>query len=133
MTLGLSHVALGGALMACLAGFGGYVHGIDVGQAREQAAQKRADDAAAAVTKKLQSQINASDERFAATEHARQSSVREIYHESQKVIERPVYRAVCVDADGVGLLDRAAGTANGTDDIIALVGDTRPIAQSPAD
>lgn len=133
MTLGLSHVALGGALMACVAGFGGYVHGIGVGEAREQAVQKRADDAADAVTKKLQSQIDASDERYQATEYGRQSSVREIYHETQKVIDRPIYRTVCVDADGVGLLDRAAGTANGTDDIFALVGDTRPIAQGPTD
>jgi hypothetical protein len=132
MKIGLPYLALAGALAACVAGIGGYIHGVGVGVAREQAAQKRADDARAAATKALQSQIDASTERHQASEYARQSNVREIYHESQKVIERPVYRSVCVDADGVGLLDRAAATAN-SDDLFGLAGDTRPIAQSPAD
>lgn len=127
-----THIAFAGALAACVAGFGGYVHGVGVGEAREQAVQKRANDAAAKVREQLQDKIDASDQRFASTENARQGSVREIRHESEKIIERPVYRTVCVDPDGVGLLDRAADTAN-SEDIWALVGDTRPIAQSPAD
>ncbi|MBB6191516.1 hypothetical protein FHS51_001743 [Sphingobium wenxiniae] len=132
MTLGLSHVAMAGALAACAAGIGGYFHGVSMGVSQEQAAQKRADDAREAERQKLQGQIDASNERFQAGEYARQSAVREIYHESQKVIERPVYRNVCVDADGVGLLDRAAATAN-RDDIWGIAGDTRPIAERPAD
>lgn len=113
MTIGLSHVILAGALTTCAAGIGGFFYGTNVGAAQEQAAQKRADDAARAERDKLQGQIDASTERSQAAEYARQSNVREIYHESQKVIERPVYRNVCIDADGVSLLDRAASVANG--------------------
>jgi hypothetical protein len=113
MTVGLSHLALAGALAACVSGIGGFFYGTRVGVAQEQAAQRRADNAAEAMRRKLQGRIDASTERAQAAEYARQSGVREIYHESQKVIERPVYRNVCIDADGVRLLDRAAAIANG--------------------
>lgn len=115
MTFGLSHLALGGALLACAAGLGGYVHGIGVGEAREQAAQKRVDDARETERRKLQAQIDAATEVAQAAEYTRQDQVREITRETQKVIERPVYRNLCVDADGVRLLDRAAAVANGAD------------------
>lgn len=113
--LGASHLAMAGALAACLAGIAAYVHGVGVGEARELAARKRADDAAEAVRRQLQGQIDATAQQHQAAEYARQSNVREIYHESQKIIERPVYRNVCIDADGVRLLDAAAATANGAD------------------
>lgn len=132
MTFGLIHIAMAGALAACAAGMAGYVHGVGVGTAREQAAQHHADLQADKVRQQLQRQIDASVERHQITEQARQTNVREIYHESQKVIERPVYRNVCIDADGVGLLDRAAATAN-ADDLWGVAGDTRPIADRPAD
>ncbi len=106
-------LALGAALAACLIGIGGFAYGVHVGAAQEQADQKRADDAREAERAKLQAQIDASSQQHQAAEYARQGAVREIYHESQKVIDRPVYRNVCLDADGVGLLDRAAATANG--------------------
>ena len=130
--IGKAHLAMAAALAACAAGMGGYVHGLGVGHAQEQAAQKRVDDARDAERRKLQGQIDAATERAQAAEIARQSNVREIYHESQKVVERPVYRNVCVDADGVGLLDRAAAIANG-EDLLGLVGDTRRIAPGAAD
>ena len=130
--IGKSHLALAAALAACAAGMGGFLYGTGVGVAQEQAAQKRADDAHRAATEKLQGQIDASTVRAQSAEYARQGSVREIHHETQHVIERPVYRNVCVDADGVGLLDRAAATAN-SEDLWGISGDTRPIADSPAD
>lgn len=130
--IGKSHLAMAAALAACSAGIGGFLYGTSIGAAQEQAAQKRADDAERAASEKLQGQLDASAESAQTAEIARQGSVREIYHESQKVIERPVYRSVCVDADGVGLLDRAAATAN-SEDIWGIAGDTRPIAQGAAD
>lgn len=130
--IGKSHLAMAAALAACTAGIGGFFYGTSVGVAKEQAAQKRADDAREAERKKLQGKLDASSEAAQAKEYARQGSVREIYHESQKVIERPVYRSVCVDADGVGLLDRAAATAN-SEDLWGIAGDTRPIAEGAAD
>ena len=130
--IGKSHLAMAAALAACAAGIGGFFYGTSVGVAQEQASQKRADDAREAERKKLQGKLDASSEAAQAKEYARQGSVREIYHESQKVIERPVYRSVCVDADGVGLLDRAAATAN-SEDLWGIAGDTRPIAEGAAD
>ena len=111
--IGFSHLALAGALASCVAGIGGFFYGTHIGAAQEQAAQKRADDAAEAERQKLQGQIDALAGAHQAAEYARQTSVREIYHESQKIVERPVYRNVCIDADGVRLLDRAAQVANG--------------------
>ncbi|MES2173300.1 MAG: hypothetical protein V4523_05065 [Pseudomonadota bacterium] len=130
--IGRSHLVMAAALAACAAGIGGFLYGTGVGVAQEQAAQKRADDARNAATKKLQEQMDASSERHQTKEYARQSNVREIYHESQKIVDRPVYRNVCIDDDGVGLLDRAAATAN-SDDLWGISGDTRPIADRPAD
>jgi hypothetical protein len=129
--IGMSHIALAGALAACLAGIGGFAYGTRVGAAQEQAAQKRADDAADAERAKLQSQIDAGAQGHQSAEYARQANVREIYHETQKVIERPVYRNVCVDADGVGLLDRAAATANGQG-LAGTAGATAGVAAGPA-
>jgi hypothetical protein len=111
--IGRSHLALVGALAACLAGIGGFAYGTRVGIAQEEAAQKRADDAADAEREKLQGQIDAGAQAHQSAEYNRQAHVREIYHETQKVIERPIYRNVCIDADGIGLLDRAAAVANG--------------------
>lgn len=111
--IGRAHLILAAALAACLAAIGGFAYGVRVGAAQEQAARKRADDARETQRQQLQGRIDASAQRAQAAEYARQGDVRDIYHESQKIIERPVYGAVCVDADGVGLLDRAAATANG--------------------
>ena len=130
--IGKSHLAMAAALAACAAGIGGFFYGTSIGVAQEQATQKRADDAREAERRKLQSKLDASSEAAQVKEYARQGRVREIYHESQKVIERPVYRSVCVDADGVGLLDRAAATAN-SEDLWGIAGDTRPITQGAAD
>lgn len=130
--IGRSHLVLAAALAACAAGMGGFLYGTGVGVAQEQAAQKRTDDAHRAATEKLQGQIDASTLRAQTAEYARQGNVREIYHESQKIVDRPVYRNVCVDADGVGLLDRAAATAN-SEDLWGISGDTRPIADRAAE
>ncbi|KFL45555.1 hypothetical protein IL54_0964 [Sphingobium sp. ba1] len=129
--IGRSHLALAAALAACLTGAAGFAYGLSVGAAQEQAAQRRADAARYAKRAKLQGQIDASTEQHQSAEYSRQNNVRTIYRESQKIVDRPVYSTLCVDADGVGLLDRAAATANG-DDIWGIAGDTRPIADSPA-
>lgn len=111
--IGRSHLALAAALAACAAGIAGFVYGTRVGVTQEQAAQKRAHDAAEAERAKLQGQIDASAQAHQAAEYTRQAKVREIHRETLKVIDRPIYRNVCIDTDGVGLLDRAAAIANG--------------------
>lgn len=129
--IGVTHLALAGALAACVAGIGGFAYGTRVGTAQEVASQKRADDAARAVREQLQGKIDAGAELHQSAEYARQANVREIYHETQKIIERPVYRNVCVDADGVGLLDRAAAIANG-ESLARPAGTTAGAAEGPA-
>ena len=37
---------------------------------------------------------------------------RDIQHETIRIIDRPIYRSSCIDADGVGLLDRARAASN---------------------
>lgn len=127
----IKNIALAGALAAGIAGIGGFIYGMHIGGLEERAAQKRIDDAVEAERAKLQSQIDASAQAHQSAEYARQANVREIYHESQKVIERPVYRNVCVDADGVGLLDRAAAAANG-EGLAGAAGGAAGAAAGPA-
>lgn len=129
--IGASHLAFASALAACLTGIGGFAYGVRVGTAQEQAAERRADAAAQAKRDERQSQIDASAQQHQAKEQTRQTNVREIYHESQKIIERPVYRTVCIDPDGVGLLDRAAAAANGQG-VAAAAGPAPGAAQGPA-
>lgn len=109
----LSHLALAAALAACVAGIGGFAYGVKVGTAQEQAAQKRADEAAEAERAKRQDAADRAAEQHQAAEYNRQANTREITREVATIIERPVYSSTCVDADGVGLLDRAAAVANG--------------------
>lgn len=109
----LSHLALAGALAACVAGIGGFAYGVNVGSAQEQAAQKRADDAVEVERRKREAAIDASSQQHQAAEYDRQANTREITREVATIIERPVYRSTCLDADGVRLLDHAAAVANG--------------------
>ena len=124
--------AIAAALAACLAAISGFAYGVNVGETRQRANQARVDAASETEQRKIQEKIDAAVERRQAQEYARQSAVREIRHESEKIIEHPVYGAVCVDADGVSLLDRAAATANG-DSVAAPSGATHPLAIGPAD
>ena len=103
-----SHVAVAGLLLSVAAGLGGYVEGVRVGVARVEAAQKRAQDAAAQTRETRQDGVDRSALAHQAAETARRTETREIAHEVEKIVERPVYRDRCVDADGVRLLDRAA-------------------------
>lgn len=106
-------LALGALLCACLCAIGGFFYGVATGKAGEQAARQQLADVHAHQVASLQQRIDSQARQAQAAEYARQHNVRTIYHESQKIIERPLYRAICIDADGVGLLDRAAATANG--------------------
>lgn len=91
----------------------GFAGGVTVGRAMCQngyfkAAQKAEAKHAAVVTS-----AQALDQQAADREVGRQTIVREIVREVPKLVDRPVYRNVCVDADGVQLLQRAVDAANG--------------------
>jgi len=103
----------GGVILGVAALGGAYVEGRMDGAHIEQSAQARADKAAQRVRDELQGQIDQSAGQHQADENQRQQSVREIDHEKETIVERPVYSNVCVDADGLSLLQRAAANANG--------------------
>lgn len=72
--------------------------------------------AAAAAQEKREKQIvtaQAADAKAAEADVQRETIVREITREVPRIIDRPVYRNVCVDADGVRLIGRAVEAANG--------------------
>jgi hypothetical protein len=104
---------------ACLLLAAIYAFGRHDGAAIEQAAQTRAVRAAAAASSSAQTQIDKLTADAARAEQDRQSSVREVRHETKRVIERPIYRTVCVDPDGVQLIAKAAAIANGESQSVA--------------
>lgn len=107
------YVALGGVLAFVAAVSGAFFEGKKV-EAGEQARTKlTALTDAIADGKAKGAQINELEAERQNLENLRQSAVREIYHETAKIIERPVYKTVCIDQDGVNLLDRAADVASG--------------------
>ncbi|MFC4256678.1 hypothetical protein GRI97_15865 [Altererythrobacter xixiisoli] len=101
------------ALLVIGSALAGYLRGFDAGRDHEQSALAKARAEHEREQRALQAKIDAATARYQSAEYARQGNVREIYRESQSIVERPVYRNVCIDADGVSLLDRAAAAANG--------------------
>jgi len=129
--MGNGYVAAGALLLAGLAGAGGYFHGLDTGRTRERAENFKAITAAQDAADRLRREIaDHAMEAFSADQR-RQDTVREIRHESREIVERPVFRNICIDPDGVRLLDRAADAANGHDPA-ASSGDAARAAESPA-
>lgn len=132
MSLALAGYAGAGALaLAALAGLGGYAHGVDVGSQRERAATFEQVNKANEARDRLRVQIEQAAIRHMEADQNRQSTQREIVRESVKIVDRPVYRNVCIDGDGVRLLDRAADAANGAngDDPVAPAGDAGDAAE----
>ncbi len=107
-------LALGGVAM--LLGSHGfvYVKGRGDGAAHVEARYGRAIGKAQKAMRKAQTRLDGIGAAGAAAAADQQQETRSIYHETLRVIERPIYRTVCVDGDGVGLLDRAAVNANRT-------------------
>lgn len=109
----MTYLRLGLGIGVLLALIGAFFYGQHVGTQRCEAAHLKA--AAAAQEKREQQigQAQAADAKSAEADAQRQTIVREITREVPKVIDRPVYRNVCIDADGVRLIARAVEAANG--------------------
>lgn len=104
---------LGGAVIGLLALIGAFFYGQGVGKAKCERSHLAAQ---AEANHKRDLQIAAAqdaDAELAEQDVARETIVREITREVPRIIDRPVYRNVCVDADGVRLIRRAVGAANG--------------------
>lgn len=113
--IGSGYLAAGALALAAMTGAAGYFHGLDTGRNRERLANLTSVEKANADRDKLRGAIEQETIQHLTADQARRDTVREIYRESHQVTERPVYRNVCIDADGVLLLDRAAAAANSDD------------------
>jgi hypothetical protein len=130
--IGQGYLAAGALLMAVAAGGAGYFHGVEVGRDRAERSQREAVDRAHAERDRLRAQIETAAIEHVKADQARQATNREIIRESSQIIERPVYRAQCVDPDGVRIADRAADAANGADRAAAPPGAAAGAAEGQA-
>lgn len=115
MTALRPYLALFGAVLAVAILVAVYVAGRRDGRAIADGKQAAIEQAVAAERKKNETAVAATDAAGAVKETDRQSLVREITRETHTITDRPVYRNVCVDGDGVRLIDRATLVANGGD------------------
>jgi hypothetical protein len=106
------YAIVGGLVLSVAALGGSYIAGRMDGAHIEQAAEAKADKAAQKVRDEKQGQIDTASQQHQSDENARQQAVREIDHEKQTIIERPVFSNVCLDDDGLRLLQSAADNAN---------------------
>ena len=104
---------LGSAIGALLLVVGAFFYGRHVGYTECDNDHLKAAAAAQEKREKQIGQAQAGDAKAAEADVQRETIVREITREVPKVIDRPVYRNVCVDADGVRLIERAVEAANG--------------------
>lgn len=109
----MSYLRLGLAIGALLACIGAFFYGQNVGKAKCQASYAAAEAKVRADREKTIGRAQEQDAAAAVANVQRETIVREITREVPKIIDRPVYRNVCVDADGVRLIERAVEAANG--------------------
>lgn len=101
------------ALVAIAAIGTAYLKGRSDGAGLQRAAQAKVDQRAAAAARRIARAANVIDQRLAAAQGAQRAEIREIVREVPTVVQRPVYRNVCIDDAGVQLLERAVAAANG--------------------
>ena len=87
----------------------GYARGIAHVEARDARAAARIE----AARVRLVARLDTLEGALAAARQRQDESFTEIRHAVAPIILRPIYRAACIDADGVGLLDRARAAADG--------------------
>lgn len=107
------YAALGGVGLFIAATTGAFFEGKHVAQG--EAAREKLGQLVQALNERdaKQKQIDQLEKAATQREQDRQVEVRNVYTEIPKLIDRPVYRNVCVDGDGVRLLDRAQAAAGG--------------------
>ena len=108
-----SYLRLGLAIGVLLALIGSFFYGQSVGKAKCEVAYAKAADKARARRDATIRDAQEQDLIGAAANIERETIVREITREVPRIIDRTVYRNVCVDADGLRLIDRAVDAANG--------------------
>jgi hypothetical protein len=109
---GNPYVLLGGAALLIATHATAYLQGRGDGAASVQAKYAQATGKALAAMRRGEATIQMINGRFTAATQIQTTNNREIRNAAQLVLSRPVYASPCVDADGVGLLDRARANAN---------------------
>lgn len=111
MTLSWGWIA---GVLALLAALGGaYLQGRSDGAAVTRDKYAKAEKALDDAVQKTAIAARLADAQIIAAERTRQVEVRSITREIPKIIVRDSYRGQCIDADGVHLVERAVGAANG--------------------
>lgn len=93
-----------------------YMKGRGAGAASVQTKYERVAAKVAAAMARAQIRMDAIGVMGAEASREQDQENRSIYRETLRIIKRPIYRNVCLDPDGVSLLDRAAANANRTPD-----------------
>lgn len=109
------YLALIGAVVAVALLAAAYIAGRRDGRAIADGKQAAVERAVRAERDKREAAIATGETAGAARETDRQEKVREVYRETNTVTERPVYRNICIDGDGLRLIERATAIANGDD------------------
>lgn len=109
----MTYLRVGIAIGVLLALVGAFFYGQGVGKAKCEVAYARAADKARIKRDATIRDAQEQDAIGAAANIERETIVREITREVPKIIDRPVYRNVCVDDAGLRLIDRAVDAANG--------------------
>lgn len=85
----------------------------------KKAYQKGRDDMALEISNRLKEEaikqaeeFRASSEKYQTDKAERQEKERIQYVEVQKIVERPVYRNVCIDSDGLSVINAAIADGN---------------------
>jgi predicted lipid-binding transport protein (Tim44 family) len=102
----------GGLGAAIAIGSGGYALGDRAGANRVLAREAKLAGRVVAATERIRSATDRIAAAVAAGRNEKVTLERTIYRDAIKIVDRPVYRVICVDADGVRLLDRAQAVAN---------------------
>ena len=101
------------AALAWLASItGAFFYGRSAGIDHQKAVQAKAVAAAELKERTAAIAIDSVNGAAAAAQRDQSTIMRTIHAESIRVVEKPVYRSSCIDADGVQLLDRARAAAN---------------------
>lgn len=108
----MTQLRLAGAIVGLIALIGAFFYGQSIGVAKTEARYLKAAQKVSAASERLIRSAKAQQEAAARIEARRQSTMREIIREATTIIERPVYRADCIDADGLRLINRAVEAAN---------------------
>lgn len=109
----MTYLRLAGFAIGLAALIAAFFFGRHVGKAECEAMHLREEKKAA---DRLETRIvtaQQQDEKAVAADVVRETIMREITREIPKIVDRPVYRNVCIDADGVRLIRQAVDAANG--------------------